>query len=117
MQYFTALSEPSNSTTNPIELPNPSVEATVTDPDDPNNVSPNDGNSDAVPDNTVCQDARENVFCQTMKKRGCKRLKLAEKSCRKSCDLCGKNIYLKNDIFEGLLNSFFQRILYKTFSI
>ena len=104
MQYFTALSEPSNSTTNPIELPNPSVEATVTDPDDPNNVIPNDGNSDAVPDNTVCQDARENVFCQTMKKRGCKRLKLAEKSCRKSCDLCGKNIYLKNYIFEGLFS-------------
>ena len=46
-----------------------------------------------------CKDTHKDVNkCQEMKKNGCKKHEIAKKYCRKSCDMCGKNLNKKNNL-------------------
>merc|ERR1712203_490971 len=62
-------------------------------PDYPNNGDP----SDADLDEAECVDANKNAeLCKRMKERGCKRMNIAKKHCRKSCDMCDERVVSRN---------------------
>ena len=93
-QYFLSV-EPSESTAreeDPTKPPGPNDNTTDNNPDNTNNLDPDENN----PDGGICLDTHESVnYCKKMKKNGCKKRKLAKKNCRKSCNMCGKNLYFK----------------------
>ena len=60
------------------------------DPDHPNNGQPYDGDLDEG----VCVDAKNVKKCKLVKKKGCKKKPWARRFCRKTCELCGKTLYL-----------------------
>ena len=92
------------------------AESTADAPDGNGNgedVNGDGGNGDGVnvdPDESddMCLDMPQSEkLCRLMKQRGCNDRDLAKKKCRKSCDMCGKNISMKRVIIVKTLKERF----------
>ena len=47
-----------------------------------------------------CKDGQgKGKICRRMKKNGCKNQEYGKKNCRKTCDMCGKNISIRKSHF------------------
>ena len=50
-----------------------------------------------------CEDGQgKGKICRRMKKNGCKNQEYGKKNCRKTCDMCGKNISIRKSHFVSL---------------